>query len=71
MPFFVARERGFFREEGLDVELIVMQAIQTIQATMGKSLQFASSHRIGGAAAAVRAPTSKWFWPLRTGRRSI
>ena len=43
MPFFVARERGFFREEGLDVELIVMQAIQTIQATLGNSLQFASA----------------------------
>lgn len=43
MPFFVAQERGFFREEGLEVELIVMQAIQTIQATMGKSLQFASA----------------------------
>jgi len=43
MPFFVARERGFFREEGLEVELIVMQAIQTIQATMGKSTQFASA----------------------------
>jgi NitT/TauT family transport system substrate-binding protein len=43
MPFFVARERGFFREEGLEAELIVMQAIQTIQATLGKSLQFASA----------------------------
>lgn len=43
MPFFVAKERGFFAEEGLDVELIVMQAIQTIQATMGKSTQFASA----------------------------
>ena len=43
MPFFVAKERGFFREEGLDVELIVMQAIQTIQATMGNSTQFASA----------------------------
>lgn len=43
MPFFVARERGFFREEGLEVELIVMQAIQTIQATLGNSLQFASA----------------------------
>ena len=41
MPFFVARERGFFREEDLEVELIVMQAIQTIQATLGKSTQFA------------------------------
>jgi NitT/TauT family transport system substrate-binding protein len=43
MPFFVAKERGFFREEGLDVELIVMQAIQTIQATLGNSIQFASA----------------------------
>jgi NitT/TauT family transport system substrate-binding protein len=43
MPFFVAQERGFFRDEGLDVELIVMQAIQTIQATMGNSTQFASA----------------------------
>src|SRR5207249_11032426 len=37
------KERGFFREEGLEVELIVMQAIQTIQATLGKSTQFASA----------------------------
>jgi NitT/TauT family transport system substrate-binding protein len=43
MPFFVAKDRGFFREEGLDVELIVMQAIQTIQATLGNSTQFASA----------------------------
>lgn len=43
MPYFVAKERGFFREEGLEVELIVMQAIQTIQATLGKSTQFASA----------------------------
>jgi len=43
MPFFVARERGFFREEGLDVELIVMQAIQTIQATLGNSTHFSSA----------------------------
>jgi ABC-type nitrate/sulfonate/bicarbonate transport system substrate-binding protein len=43
MPFFVGKERGFFREEGLEVELIVMQAIQTIQATLGNSTQFASA----------------------------
>jgi len=43
MPYFVAKERGFFREEGLEVELIVMQAIQTIQAALGKSTQFASA----------------------------
>src|SRR5215510_6489510 len=43
MPFFVARERGFFREEGLEPELIVMQAIQTIQAMLGQSTEFASA----------------------------
>jgi len=43
MPFFVARERGFFREEGLEAELILMQAIQTIQAMLGKSTEFASA----------------------------
>lgn len=43
MPFFVAKERGFFREEGLDVELIVMKAIQTIQATLANSTQFGSA----------------------------
>jgi NitT/TauT family transport system substrate-binding protein len=43
MPYFVAKERGFFRDEGLEVELIIMQAIQTIQATMGHSTQFASA----------------------------
>jgi NitT/TauT family transport system substrate-binding protein len=43
MPYFVAKERGYFREEGLDVELIVMQAIQTIQATLANSTQFASA----------------------------
>ena len=43
MPYFVAQERGFFREEGLEVELIVMQAIQTIQATLGNTTQFASA----------------------------
>jgi len=58
MPFFVAKERGFFREEGLDVELIVMQAIQTIQATMGNSTQFASA--TGSAvSAAVRGADRK------------
>jgi NitT/TauT family transport system substrate-binding protein len=58
MPFFVAKERGFFREEGLDVELIVMQAIQTIQATLGNSTQFASA--TGSAvAAAVRGADIK------------
>lgn len=61
MPFFVARERGFFREEGLEVELIVMQAIQTIQATLGKSTQFASATE-APLVPPFRAPRSKLSW---------
>jgi NitT/TauT family transport system substrate-binding protein len=58
MPYFVAQERGFFHEEGLEVELIVMQAIQTIQATLGGSTQFASA--TGSAvASAVRGADMK------------
>src|SRR4029453_1448228 len=41
MPFFVAKERGFFREEGLDVELIVMKAIKPTKATRGNGTNFA------------------------------
>jgi NitT/TauT family transport system substrate-binding protein len=34
MPYVIARDRGFFREEGLDVEFIFMKAIQTVQAML-------------------------------------
>ena len=43
MPFFVARERGFFREEGLGVEIIQMKAIQTVQALLGGSIDFGTA----------------------------
>jgi NitT/TauT family transport system substrate-binding protein len=43
MPLFVAREKGFFREEGLDAQLILMKAEQTIQATIGGSIEFGSA----------------------------
>src|SRR5689334_25229273 len=59
MPFFVAKERGFFAEEGLDVALIVMQAIQTIQAPMGKSTQFdpATGSAVGAAVSGAAVNT--------------
>ena len=63
MPFFVAKERGFFREEGLDAELIVMQAIQTIQATLGNSTQFASATGSAVSAAARGSfPRARAIW---------
>ena len=43
MPLFVARERGFYREEGLDAQLILMKAEQTVQAAIGGSIEFGSA----------------------------
>jgi ABC-type nitrate/sulfonate/bicarbonate transport system substrate-binding protein len=55
MPFFVARDRGFFREEGLEPELILIRASLTPQALLGGSIDFATatgtavSAAVGGA----------------------
>jgi len=43
MPVFVARERGFFREEGFDAEIILMKAAQTVQALLGGSVKFGTA----------------------------
>jgi ABC-type nitrate/sulfonate/bicarbonate transport system substrate-binding protein len=43
MPFFVARERGFFREEGVEPELVLMRASLTPQALLGGSIDFATA----------------------------
>ncbi len=51
MPFFVARERGFFREEGLEAEIILMKAIQTVQALLGGSIDFGTATGTGVSAA--------------------
>ena len=44
--FIVAREAGYYRDEGLEVELVVMRGAPAIQALIGGSVPFASS---GGA----------------------
>jgi NitT/TauT family transport system substrate-binding protein len=55
MPFFVARDRGFFREEGLEPELVLIRASLTPQALLGGSIDFATatgtavSAAVGGA----------------------
>ena len=51
MPFFVARERGFFREEGLDAELILMKANLTVPAMLGGSIDFGTATGTGVSAA--------------------
>ena len=43
MPFIIARDRGFFREEGLEPELIFMKAIQTVQAMLAGGVDFGSA----------------------------
>jgi NitT/TauT family transport system substrate-binding protein len=42
MPFYVAQERGFFRDEGLDVNLIVMGAPVANLALIGQNVDFSS-----------------------------
>jgi len=43
MPFYVARERNFFREEGLEPEIILMRANLSVQALLGGSIDFGTA----------------------------
>ena len=43
MPFYVARERNFFREEGLDAEIILIKANLAVQALLGGSIDFGTA----------------------------
>jgi ABC-type nitrate/sulfonate/bicarbonate transport system substrate-binding protein len=43
MPFYVARDRGFFREEGLEAEIVLMRASLTVQAMLGGSIDFGTA----------------------------
>jgi NitT/TauT family transport system substrate-binding protein len=43
MPYVIARDRGFFREEGLEVEFIFMKAIQTVQALLAGGVDFGTA----------------------------
>jgi NitT/TauT family transport system substrate-binding protein len=43
MPFVIARDRGFFREEGLEPEFIFMKAIQTVQAMLAGGVDFCTA----------------------------
>src|SRR3972149_6078184 len=51
MPFLIARDRGFFREEGLEPELIFMKAIQTVQAMLAGGVDFGTATGTGISAA--------------------
>ncbi len=43
MPFYVARDRGFFREEDLEAEIVLMRANLTVQAMLGGSIDFGTA----------------------------
>jgi len=51
MPFIIARDRGYFREEGLDPELIFMKAAQTIPAMLAGGVDFGTATGTAVAAA--------------------
>ena len=43
MPYVIARDRGFFREEGLEPEFVFMKAIQTVQAMLAGGIDFGTA----------------------------
>jgi NitT/TauT family transport system substrate-binding protein len=43
LPFFVARDRGFFRDEGLEIEIILMRSNLTLQAMVARSIDFGTA----------------------------
>jgi ABC-type nitrate/sulfonate/bicarbonate transport system substrate-binding protein len=50
MPFFVAKEQGFFQQEGLNAEIVVMPASLNIKVLLAGEIQYAAT--IGSAVAA-------------------
>src|SRR6476660_3567831 len=51
MPFFVARDHGFFQQEGLNAEMVVMPASLNIKVLLSGDIQYAAT--IGSAVAAA------------------
>jgi len=51
MPFIIARDRGYFREEGLEAELIFMKAAQTVPAMLANGIDFGTATGTAVAAA--------------------
>jgi ABC-type nitrate/sulfonate/bicarbonate transport system substrate-binding protein len=43
MPYYVARDRGFFREEGLEPEIIFIRSSLSLQAMLAGSLDFGTA----------------------------
>jgi len=43
LPFWVAQERGFFRDEGIEPEIILFKASLAVQAMLGGSIDFGTA----------------------------
>ena len=43
MPYYVARDRGFFREEGIEVEIVLVRSSLSVQALLSGSIDFATA----------------------------
>lgn len=54
--FYVALDRGFFAEEGLKLQLVLMQGSAMTQATLSGDIQFGTAFSSGANAAARGAP---------------
>ena len=51
MPFFIAKEHGFFKQEGLNVDMVVMPASLNIKVLLAGDIQYAAT--MGSAVAAA------------------
>jgi NitT/TauT family transport system substrate-binding protein len=64
-PFAIAKDRGFYREEGLDVDLIVMPSAVGIQALIGGNVNFSTQGGAGLLPALRGAPIRLLFSAYR------
>jgi ABC-type nitrate/sulfonate/bicarbonate transport system substrate-binding protein len=63
MPYLIARDRGLFREEGLDLELVFIRAGLTPQVLMAGGVDFATATGTG-ISAAVNGAEVRLIWAL-------
>jgi len=64
-PFAIAKDRGYYREEGLDVDLIVMPSAVGIQALIGGNVSFSTQGGAGLLPALRGAPIRLLFSAYR------
>ena len=69
MPFFVAKEHGFFQQEGLNAEMVVMPASLNIKVLLAGEIQYAAT--IGSAVAAALLSPPYNFLAYREGLKNL